>query len=56
MDKRRFDDLIRQESGIYKILAEMNDELNRLIKFAKNSNTFGNQIFPDLVSISEDKK
>ena len=56
MNEQKFQELVRKPNGVYEVLREMNGEINRLIQFAKNSNTFGQKIFPDLVDISEDKK
>ncbi len=39
-----------------KAMLEMNEETERLKKFAKNVNAFGSKIYPSLVTISEDPK
>jgi len=55
MNEKRFYEMIRKPDGVYIVLREMNEELNRLVSFAKNSNTFGQKIYPDLVQISDKK-
>ena len=56
MNEKKFQKMMRESDGVYEVLREMNDEINRLIQFAKNSNTFGSKIYPDLVQISDSKK
>ena len=56
MNDKRFQEMVNKPDGVYIVLKEMNNEINRLISFAKNSNTFGSKIFPDLVEISSDKE
>ena len=57
MNEKKFQEMVRKPDGVYLVLIEMNIELNRLIAFAKNVDTFGGKkIYSDLVTISEDKK
>ncbi|MHA1852555.1 MAG: hypothetical protein ACTSUF_03500 [Candidatus Heimdallarchaeaceae archaeon] len=55
MDKKRIDEMWGRPGSLYEIINEMNKEIERLKKFAKNVNTFGTKIYPELVDISEDK-
>ena len=43
----------RSDRDLTEVLLEMNDEIERLIKFAKNVNTFKQKIYPELVDIGK---
>jgi len=55
MNRRRFDEEWRKKD-LYAMLSEMNEEIERLIRFAKNVNAYGTKIVPELIDISEDKR
>jgi len=56
MDRADLERLISEPNGMSQALRVLNEEINRLIKFAKNAGTYQNKIYPDLVNISEDRK
>jgi hypothetical protein len=55
MNRRQFDEAW-QRDDLYAMLSAMNEETERLIRFAKNVNAYGSKIVPELIDISEDKK
>jgi hypothetical protein len=57
MDEKKFDKIWGKPRSLYAILTEMNDEIERLKKFAKNMDAFGGKkIYPGLVDISSDTR
>jgi len=55
MNKKTFDELLREPNGTVLVLREINGEIERLKDFVKSFNTFRNKIYPGMVHISGDK-
>jgi hypothetical protein len=56
MNRRQLEEEWHKKDGLYFILLTINDEVERLKRFAKNVNTYGKPFVPEMINISEDHK
>jgi len=56
MNENELKELLNKPNGVSLAIIQINNDVNRLIAFVRNSNTYGTKIFPELIEISEGKK